>query len=183
MSRLNTRTAMDSRWPWHHRSVPIGWMNVTVEIFRRLGDAGEYGYDPVTGSLTGPGGEDWPDIALIYRGKARGVQNKDWRARPRTSRGESGTLHAARFQVEERLCPPVHAHDVLRVVSCPADTELLHFVFHVRNPLMSSNMWVRNLLCDVDVAHPQVLPPPNLGIPVRPEDIPAPLTDCTTCGS
>lgn len=148
-------------------------MNATVEILRRPGKGNEYGFDPVTGGLTIPnpqGGETYPELILIYRGKARVVNNKDWRARVRTQRGDSGTDHAIRVQAPLHLCPPVFASDLVRVIGGLSDDEgnlkplpdpeLAHYVLHVRNPLMSSNAWLRNVLCDVDAMHPQALPPP-----------------------
>ena len=150
-------------------------MNATLEIFRRPAQGNDYGYDPATGGLTipdGNGGEKFPKPILLYRGQGRVVNNKDWRARVRTQRGDMGTDHAIRVQVPIRTCPPVHANDVIRVVHSPADPELGHYIFHVRNPLMSSNAWLRNLLCDVDAAHPQLLPPPFEGDPdVRDDSI------------
>lgn len=183
-SMLLRRRAMDPRWPWHQRSVPIGHMGIVCEIFRRSGDVNDYGWDINTGglTLTDPDGTpSRPHMALLYRGQTRAVSNKDWRARVRASRGDSGISHAMRFQVPIRECPPIHAHDVLRVLECPPDMELVHYIFHVRNPLMSSNTWVRNLLCDVDVAHPQLLPPPYEALIADARDIPQPVSNCG-CG-
>lgn len=160
-------------------------MNAVIEIFRRSGDVNDYGWDEETGGLTEPDGEDglnFPLMCLLYRGQARAANNKDWRARVRTSHGDSGTVHAVRFQVPQRLCPPIHAHDVVRVVSSSPDQELTHYIFHVRNMMVSSNAWVRNLLCDVDVAHAQLLPPPYEGEPVQPEEAPEPLMAGCGCG-
>lgn len=174
MSPLMNRRTMDARWPWHQRSVPIGAMNAVIEVFRRVGDANTFGYDPATGGLSNTG------LALLYRGQARGAANKDWRARVKTIRSDSAITHAVRFQIPQKLCPPVHAHDLLRVIDCPPDQELTHFVFHVRNMIPSSNMWVRNALCDVDVAHPNVLPPPySMQVLAEP---PAPFSGSCNCG-
>jgi len=181
VSILHNRRSLDPRWPWHQRSVPIGMMNAVCEVFRRSGDASDYGFDPGTGGLMDTSTGTYPQMILLYRGQVRAATNKDWRARVRTSRGDSGTQHAVRFQVPIRLCPPIHAHDVLRVVSSPPDEELTHYIFHVRNVMMSSNAWIRNLLCDVDVAHPQILPPPYVGVPVDPSVAPEPVRDCG-CG-
>lgn len=159
-------------------------MNALVEIFRRPGQGNDYGFDPTTGGLTipdGQGGEKFPELILLYRGCGRIVNNKDWRARVRTQRGDMGTLHAIRVQVPIRQCPPVHANDLVRAVNpdpddaefghlVMGDPELAHYVFHVRNPLMSSNAWLRNCLCDVDAAHPQSLPPPYSMTPVLMQD-------------
>lgn len=177
MSTLLNRRALDSRWPWHQRSVANTHMNAVCEIFRRVGDAATYGYDPATGGL------DAPDMVLLYRGQTRVASNKDWRSRVKTIRADSATTHAVRFQVPIKICPPIHAHDILRVVDAPADLELTHYVFHIRNVMMSSQAWVRNLLCDVDVAHPGVLPPPYSMQPVENfQDAPAPLTTGCNCG-
>jgi hypothetical protein len=174
---LNSRRALDPRWGWHQRSVPIGHMSVVCEIFRRVGDAASYAYNPDTG------GVDAPPMTLLYRGPTRVATNKDWRARVKTIRGDSGVAHAVRFQVEIKTCPPIHVHDVVRVIDSPADQELTHFVFHVRNMMMSSRPWVRNLLCDVDVAHPNLLPPPYEMQPITNfEQAPPPITSGCNCG-
>lgn len=159
-------------------------MSSVCEIFRRSGDVNEYGWDAATGGLTAvdaDGTTTWPLMRLLYRGQVRVATNKDWRARVRSSRGDSGTVHAMRCQVPIRTCPPIHAHDVVRVISASPDMELTHYIFHVRNMMMSSNAWIRNLLCDVDVAHAQLLPPPWTGDPVSAEEIPEPLMD-SGCG-
>lgn len=183
MSMLLRRNGQDPRWSWHQRSVPEGHMNAVVEIFRRSGSADTYGFDLRTGDLMDTATGQYPEMILLYRGPGRGVTNKDWRSRQKTVRGDSGTQHAVRFQVPEKTCPPIHTHDVLRVVSCPPNEEIRHFIFHVRNPSGSTNAWLRNLLCDVDVAHAQVLPPPYTGEPIDPSGIPQPLSDggCAGC--
>lgn len=144
-------------------------MNAVVEIFRRPEQGGDYGFDPDSGGLTipdGAGGREFPNLILLYRNSARIANNKDWRARIRTQRGDSGTDHALRVQVPIRTCPPVYANDLIRVVEAKPDPDLENYLLHVRNPLMSSNAWLRNLLCDVDAMHPQQLPPPFTGEPV-----------------
>lgn len=180
MASLNRRSALDPRWLWHQRSVPIGHMNAVVEIFRRPAQGSDYGFDPASGGLTipdGEGGEKFPGLILLYRGPGRIANNKDWRARVRTQRGDMGTDQAIRVQVPIRTCPPVHANDLVRAVQPEpddpelgqytlGDPELAHYILHVRNPLMSSNAWLRNVLCDVDAAHPQTLPPPFTMAPI-----------------
>lgn len=184
MAPLNSRTALDPRWSWNQRSVPRGHMNAAVEIFRRPAQGNDYAFDAGTGALTipdGQGGEKFPELILLYRGRARVANNKDWRARVRTARGDMGTVHALRVQVPIRECPPVHANDLVRAFQpdpddpelgslVMGDPELAHYILHVRNPLMSSNAWVRNVLCDVDAAHPQTLPPPYSMEPVAMND-------------
>lgn len=149
-------------------------MNACVEIFRRPSRGNDYGFDLTTGGLTipdGEGGTKFPELILLYRGRGRAANNKDWRARVRTQRGDSGTDHAIRWQVPMRECPPVHANDIVRAVQPDpndphlgglqlGDPDMVNYLFYVRNPMMSSNSWLRNLLCDVDAMHPSQLPPP-----------------------
>ena len=139
-------------------------MNAVCEVFRRQGDVNDYGWDIETGSLTLM---DWeshevtrPDVYLLYRGPARLAPNQDWRARVQATRGDHAIKHESRVQVPIRTCPPVHANDLVRVLESPPDMELTHYLLHVRNMMMGSSAWIRNLLCDLDVAHPQLLPPP-----------------------
>lgn len=184
VSMLLNRRAMDPRWPWHHRSVAIGHMRAVCEIFRRPQDGNDYGWDPYTGGVTHvnrEGDVTRPDIVLFYRGQVRVAPNQDWRAQTRTVQGDSGNAHDVRFQVPIKDCPPVHTNDVIRVLESPADMELVHFVFHVRNVTMGSSPWVRNLMCSTDVAHPQILPPPYQEPVVDRSAIPHPTTDCG-CG-
>jgi hypothetical protein len=159
-------------------------MGAAFEIFRRPSQGNEYGYDPATGGLTipdGQGGRKFPELILLYRGPGRAANNKDWRARVRTQRGDMGTDHAIRVQVPIRTCPPIFANDIVRAFNPdPDDPELGHlrlgdpaladYVLYVRNPMMSSGAWVRNLLCDVDAAHPQSLPPPYSMQPISMHD-------------
>ncbi|MCP9209723.1 DUF6093 family protein [Streptomyces sp. NEAU-Y11] len=189
MASLNRRMSLDPRWSWHQRSVPRGHMNAAIEILRRPGQGGDYGFDPTTGGLTIPdehGGRKFPEIILLYRGPGRIANNKDWRARVRTQRGDMGTDQAIRVQAPIRTCPPVYANDLVRAVQPDpgdpelghlvlGDPELTHYILHVRNPLMSSNAWLRNILCDVDAAHPQSLPPPfSLEPVIAPGDVMGP---------
>lgn len=182
MSPLNSRRAMHPKWPYHQRSVPTGWMNATIEVFRRPRPATDYGFDPVTGQLTdGSGG--LPTPTLIYRGQARAATNKDWRARVRTQRGDSGTVHAVRFQIPLANTFPVYAHDIVRTVECEPEPQLCDYLFHVRNPMTSSNGWLRNLLCDVDVAQHSGLPEPNTAtLAMTAEEVPQPVAECKACG-
>ena len=173
---LNNRRALDSRWSWHNRSVPVGHMPVVCEVFRRTGDVHNYDWDPATGQMTGGG------LIMLYRGQARFVINKEWRARIKTARGDTGIQHATRIQIPIRQCPPIHAYDIIRPVQCMSDPELTHFIFIVRNMLPSGNHWVRNILGDTDVAHPRDLPPPMQAEPVTAEMAALAVTEDCGCG-
>ena len=180
---LMTRTSMDPRWAWHQRSVPNGAMQAVVEIYRHGGNVTDYGFDPASGNLIDVTTGQPPEIVLLYRGKARSATNMDWRARTQTSRGDSGTVHAVRFQIPLRTSPVVFQHDIIRIVEDKAKPEIGMYLYHVRNPMASSSAWDRNLLCDVDVAHRQFPLPEPFTADVVPEDqLPPPATSCPHCG-
>lgn len=152
-------------------------MGGVCEIFRRAGGVNDVTYEPDSGGLVGA------PLTLIYRGEVRFVANKDWRARRKTTRGDTGVQHGYRVQVPISACPPVHAADVIRIIDCPPDMELAHYLFFVRNLTPSTNSWVRNLLCDADMLHPGLLPPPRSTDVVSPPPAPAEGCGCCTDGS
>jgi len=146
MSPLNLRPSLDARWTRHHRSVPAGFMLATVRL--SLSDDGAAVWDPDTGEVTAP-------VEVLWTGQARCQPNKDWRARSRVAADDPITMHALRLQIPLKDTPPIPIGTVVRVLDCPDDPDLETFVFRVRNPLNSSNPWLRNILCDVDVEeHP-----------------------------
>jgi hypothetical protein len=148
-------------------------MAAVCEVFRRSGSTNTLRYNPETGDVFGV------QMCLLYRGPVRAIANKDWRARRKNLRGDSGVQHGYRMQLPIRECPPIHAYDVIRVIDCPPDQELTHYVFHVRNLTPSTHSWLRNILCDADMAHPSLLPPPSVAPVVMTGHL---LADGAACG-
>lgn len=143
MAPLNLRPSMDPRWPLHHRSVPIGWQVATIIIARR--DGTEAVWNPTTGAVTGGG------LNYVWLGQARLQPNKDWRARRRNGEDSPTVQHAMRVQAPMD-CPPILLGDFIGVMENPYDDALERYVFHIRNPIESSNTWGRSVLGDIDVS-------------------------------
>lgn len=141
---LNTRRSMDPRFPLHHRSVAEGFMAATIQIFRRTGDETDITWSVETGGNV-------PAMDTLYIGQARLQHNKDWRARFRDAASDPVVQQAIRVQIPLSDCPPVNTSDIIKVLDAPYDRSLEQYTLHVRNSLNSSNAWVHNILCDVDM--------------------------------
>lgn len=165
---LNTRAAMDPRWPFHHRQVARGFMLGTGVLTRT---------QPLT-----PGTSTWQPFATdpadrepvsptlstpIYRGPCRVQPNKGWRARKQSSRDETYVEHVILIQLDmmenelagsdPKVLPVMRPGDVFTVTGVhtlndwPVDLQVKDYQYIVRNITASTNSWVRNLVCDNDV--------------------------------
>lgn len=153
MSVLNSRRSMDPRWIVHHRSVPEGWMNADLIIQRVLADPV---WDPDTNQLVDGGLED------LWSGRGRVQPNKDWRVRSVQSASDPQQDQYVRVQIPLRkngTVPHLHTSDIIRAFPDENedsvwfyDDQLEHYTFRVRNPINSSNPWVRNILCIADLS-------------------------------
>lgn len=144
---LNTRRAMDPRWPLHQRSVPQGFMVATIEIYRPTGD-------PVTGiTWDVNSGGTAPELEWLYTGQARLQDNKDWRARRRSAGGDPVVQHAIRVQTPLDACPQIFTFDIIKVIDAPYDRSLETYTLYVRNTVNSSDAWTHNILCDIDTTY------------------------------
>lgn len=142
---LNLRPSMDPRWARHHRTVPAGWQPATILIARRAPTTADW--NPVTNVVVGG------ELTSIYWGQARIQPNKDWRARRRNGENSPMVQHAVRIQAPQDLCPQTEVGDVVGVFVSPYDEGLQEYVFHIRNPLESSNSWGRSFLGDIDLTN------------------------------
>lgn len=156
MSALNSRRSLDPRWIVHHRSVPEGYMIVSIVVERIFGVPV---WDPETNELVEGSG-----LEEIWRGRARVQANKDWRVRNIATASDPQQVHYVRVQIplrKDNIPPHFHTQDIIRVLEPedPSsqwgelfDEDLLNYTLRVRNPLNSSNPWVRNILCVVDLS-------------------------------
>lgn len=151
---LMTRRSMDPRWVYASRKVPSGFMEAIVEIFRPAAQDDDPIFNPDTGEWTGG------QPTYLFQGRARVQPNKDWRARNREFAREETAEHAVRVQVEfgsntldgsDGALPEFRIGDRVKVTYSPHDEALKDYLFTIRNPISSSNAWLRNLLCDVDL--------------------------------
>lgn len=149
---LNSRPIIDERWVYHHRTVAQGAMRAQVIIghptnavvpwdpFSEDPEARVFATDQSISSVT------------HWVGPARVQPNKDWRARKERFPGQAAVDYAVRFQIslEDGTLPEMHTGDTIRVTNeLPLPDPLLsRYLFVVRNISVSSNSWVRTILCD-----------------------------------
>lgn len=152
MSVLNSRRSMDPRWITWHRTVPEGWMNADVVIQRADVDPV---WNPETNELVGEGLTD------LWEGRARIQPNKDWRVRNVQSASDPQQDQYVRVQIPLRkdgVVPHFYPGDIIRARADDPDSiwfydgKLDRFTLRLRNPINSSNPWVRNLLCIADLS-------------------------------
>lgn len=148
---LNARRSLDARWLQHHSIVAKGFMIVQVTLHRVLNGRAEW--DPVTGDVEN-------NFEQIWTGQARVQPNKDWRVRHVESAVDPQLVQYARIQIpitEGNKPPLIETDDVIFVLPPdPASTwrhdeDLTRYTFRVKNAMNSSNLWLRNLLCAVDM--------------------------------
>lgn len=149
---LNARRALDPRWITNHAIVPKGFMIATITIHRVVDGRAEW--DPATGDVS-------PDnFETVWTGQARIQGNKDWRARHVESAVDPQMVHYARIQIpltSDNRPPVIETDDVIFATppdpnsTWRHDEDLSRYTFRVRNTLNSSNPWIRNILCGVDL--------------------------------
>jgi hypothetical protein len=154
---LHLRRALDPRWLTHHRRVARGFMTRQIEIHVQITPAA--GWDPVTDTLTGGG------TTLLWTGEARVQGNKDWRARSVLAAQDPQMVHYVRVQIpfdEDNEVPDIPVDAIIKILPPDPDSTWAHdddlgtHLLRVRNNVNSSNPWLRNLLCGVDVS--EVIP-------------------------
>lgn len=162
MSALNSRRSMDPRWITRHRSVPEGWMNADLMIQRTQADPE---WDSTTNELVGGG------LQELWTGRGRVQPNKDWRVRNIESASDPQQNQYVRVQIPLRkngTVPHLHTNDIVRALPDDPDSawyyddQLEFFTLRVRNPINSSNPWVRNILCISDLSESDQ-PRPEVG--------------------
>lgn len=154
---LNARRAIDPRWLTHHRRTAEGFMLRTIEIY--VQDSPAAGWDPATNELIGG------TRTMIWDGRARVQGNKDWRARSVLAAGDPQMVHYVRVQIpftKDGPVPHIPVDAIIEVKAADPDSNWRHdddlgaYTLRVRNTVNSSNPWVRNLLCGVDVSEASV---------------------------
>jgi hypothetical protein len=136
-------------------------MIATIEIYRV--DDTHPRWDADTNELDNDG------LELLWSGMARVQDNKDWRARTAEAANDPQMIQYVRVQIplDQHLqdgtvnrVPHLDVGDLVRVVepdpesSWALDPDLSNWVLRIRNTMNSSNPWLRNLLCGVDMTEP-----------------------------
>ena len=162
MGLLKGRGTLDPRYFRHMTPVLEGDFVALIEVWRLDPDAEAVWVedeDHDNGGYWTEGADDQP----MWRGMARVVPNKDWRARNRTWANEDTAEHAVRVQLnlaknfmvprEDWPVPLVDIQhgDIVKVLNNPDDPILERYTLSVRNPIGASDNWHRTLLCDANL--------------------------------
>lgn len=158
MGLYTGRGVLDPRYFSHPRPSFEGDYVALVEFFDPSDSDDDVSWDEVE--------EKWVSVikSPLWRGMARVVPNKDWRARTKDFAGESNAEHAVRVQLDIRknlLVPKAQwtqenavdlkTNHMMRVITNPADQLLTEYRFVVRNSVGASDNWHRTILCDVNL--------------------------------
>lgn len=150
---LNRRRPIDPRWLTHHRPVAQGFMLARVTLNRVV--------DPLHAWTPQNQGDLDGNLEALWSGRARVQSNKDWRVRHVDGASDPQMVHFVRIQIPldvDSPPPAVFVGDIIHVHPPDPDStweharDLSRYTYYVRNPLTSSNEWVRNILCGVDVS-------------------------------
>lgn len=157
VGRLNSRGIFDPRFTRGIAVVGEGAFNVSVLVRRPVRAPGsQHNFD------TGERGPAEP-FQSLWSGPARAQPNKDWRARGYEFAGETTVFQAMRFQLplvdgewevglDQSQMEFRDEDQVLITATAFSKLEMIkRFVYIVRNPIVSGNAGLQNLLCDVDL--------------------------------
>ena len=146
---LNSRIAMDPRWPFHHRAVARAFQLCTVTIYNE--DLAGRTYDALTNSWST--GE-----TAIWTGQAR-IQPKA-SATDRNLTGNNTFVQQVEVQIDfsgntlagsNGEMADIRPGAYLIVSNSPVDPMLSKFIYVVKSVVNSSNPWQRTLVCEVDL--------------------------------
>lgn len=157
VGRLNRRGIFDPRFPRAIATVGEGAFTCSVLVRRPVRAAGsQHNFD------TGERGPSEP-FQKLWSGPGRVQPNKDWRARGYEFGGETTVFQAVRFQLPladgkwevglDQAAMEFRDEDqVLITATAFPEVEMIkRFVYIVRNPIVSGNAGLQNILCDVDL--------------------------------
>lgn len=139
---LNARSAVDPRWSRHQTPVAAGFMLATIRVRRKLPVDGELVYDTVTGTYTKNN-----IIEIVSSVKARiqpfGIIGDMVVGQDPTSR------RLMRVQIEN-VQTAINQDDMIDVLTCPDNPELVGFMLEVRGTISSSNAWLTDIVAEAD---------------------------------
>ena len=143
--KLLSRGALDPRWTRHHTPVAADFMLATIKVIRKLPTtvAPAPTYNQATGTWTGSS-----FVTVLNNVKAR-VQQYGIIGDMIVGQDTSGR-RLYRVQIEN-VSTGVEVDDMLTITLCPDNPELVNYVMEVRSAVSSSNAWLTDLVCEVDV--------------------------------
>lgn len=138
---LHGRSSLDPRWTRHHNRVVRGFMLAKIKVVRKNPNV-ELRRDPVTKKYIGQFEtiveETWARI------QPYGIMGDRVVAQDPTGR------RLMRVQVEN-LALDIELDDVIHILESPADEQLVDYTMQVRSAVGSSNSWIRDLVCEMDL--------------------------------
>lgn len=143
--KLMGRSALDPRWTRHHTPVAADFMLATVKVVRKLPstEAATPVYDPATRTWSTESFQ-----TVISNVKARiqpyGITGDMVVGQDTTGR------RLMRVQIED-VNTGVQVDDIVMVTACDAYPDLMNFSHEVRSAVSSSNAWLTDLVCEMDV--------------------------------
>jgi len=146
---INSRSALDPRWVYHHRKLSTSFQVCDVEIYKE--SFGERVYDPETNT--------WDSTAeLLWSGKARIQPTKI--SSERNVPGNPSFVRQVQVQIDfgknlvegsEGEMADLRPGNYMTITESPYDPTLVNFLYVVRTVMGSSNPWQRTLTCEVDM--------------------------------
>lgn len=156
VGRLNTRGIFDPRFTRSIAVVGEGAFTCSVLVRRPVrATSSAHNFDTGVRGLANP-------FQPLWSGPARVQPNKDWRARGYEFASETTVFQAVRFQLplvdgewesglDQSQMEFRDEDQVLITATAFPEVEMIkRFVYVVRNPTVSGNAGLQNLLCDVD---------------------------------
>lgn len=139
---LNSRSILDPRWAFHHRSIPNGLQICAVTIYNenlsaRVYNAAENTWDT--------------NETSVWSGNAR-IQHMG-SGSDRNLSGNNTDVQRVEIQINFSGVDmaDIRPGNYVIVSSSPLDANLTKFVYIVKSVVNSSNPWVRTLVCEVDM--------------------------------
>lgn len=140
------RGALDPRWTRHHTPVAVSFMKATVRVVRKTPSID--GARPVYDRATRTWSTNGSVVTVVNDTPARvqpfGIMGDMVVGQDTTGR------RLIRVQIEN-VQTGIQPDDMLIVVDCPDNPELMLYSFEVRGSLSSSNAWLTDLVCEADV--------------------------------
>jgi hypothetical protein len=146
---LNSRSALDPRWVYHHRNVSSSFQVCDIEIYNeklasRVYNAANNTWDTKSDNI-------WTGKARIQPTKISSERNVP--GNPTFVRQVTMQIDFGKNQVEDSdgEMADIRPGNYVLVTESPYDPILKNFVYIVRSVMGSSNPWQRTITCEVDM--------------------------------
>lgn len=136
----NKRSSLDPRWTKHQVPVVVGFMLAEIRVIRKDPTI-PLEYDQNTKTYVG-------GFETVFEGKAR-IQPYGIIGDMNVAQDTTGR-RLMRVQIREKTAG-IQLDDMIEVISCPDDAELVNYVLEVRGSIGESNSWVRDIVTEANL--------------------------------